>query len=100
MCHRFTSAANSRHVDRKLFRMRELRGAGVVTVAHVPTEFNPADLFTKVLGRQEFEKHRRTVLNLAAAEGVKRQAYEAQGKASASDTLAKNEKKAKVGYKA
>ena len=63
LCHRFTSAANSRHVDRKLFKMRELRGAGTVVVKHVPTEFNPADLFTKVLGRQEFEKHRRTVLN-------------------------------------
>ena len=35
--HRFTSAQNSRHVDRKLFKMRELRGAGVVTVELVPT---------------------------------------------------------------
>ena len=24
LCHRFTSAQNSRHVDRKLFKMREL----------------------------------------------------------------------------
>ena len=46
--------------------MRELRGAGVVTVKHVPTDINPADLFTKVLGRQPFERHRHTVLNLAA----------------------------------
>ena len=103
LCHRFTSAANSRHVDRKLFKMRELRGAGVVTVAHVPTEFNPADLFTKVLGRQDFEKHRRTVLNLAAAEGVQRQAYEARAKASASGEISSNEKKVKkkkMGFKA
>ena len=64
LCHRFTSAQNSRHIDRKLFKMRELRGAGLVTVSHVPTELNPADLFTKILSRQPFEKHRKTVLNL------------------------------------
>ena len=70
LCHRFTSAQNSRHIERKVFKMRELRGAGVVTVKHVPTELNPADLFTKVLGRQVFEKHRKTVLNLPCGEGV------------------------------
>lgn len=63
LCHRFTSAQNSRHVDRKMFKMRELRGAGTVTVRHIPTEQNPADLFTKVLSKSTFEKHRRTVLN-------------------------------------
>ena len=44
-----------------MFKMRELRGAGLVTVEHIPTEINPADLFTKILSRQVFEKHRRTV---------------------------------------
>ena len=34
LCHRFTSAQNSRHVDRKVFKMRELRGAGRVVVHH------------------------------------------------------------------
>ena len=47
-----------------MFKMRELRGAGVVTVEHIPTEINPADIFTKILSRQTFEKHRRTILNL------------------------------------
>ena len=70
LCHRFTSAQNSRHIDRKLFKMRELRGAGVVTVAHVGTEFNPADIFTKILTRQPFEKHRKTILNLSCDTGV------------------------------
>jgi hypothetical protein len=42
LCHRFTSAQNSRHINRKLFKMRELRGAGVVTVEWIPTELNPA----------------------------------------------------------
>ena len=64
LCHRFTSAQNSRHVDRKLFKMRELRGAEVVVVRHIPGETNPADLFTKILTRQPFEKHRKVVLNL------------------------------------
>ena len=70
LCHRFTSAQNSRHVDRKLFKMRELRGAGRVVVKHIPGVDNPADLFTKILSRQPFEKHRKTTLNLAADRGM------------------------------
>ena len=70
LCHRYTSAQNSRHVDRKLFKMRELRGAGVVTVRHIPGDTNPADMFTKILPRPTFEKHRKTVLNLAGDTGV------------------------------
>ena len=72
LCHRFTSASNSRHVDRKLFKMRELRGAGIVTVKWTPTDLNPADMFTKALSRQVFEKHRRVVLNTAGGEAVER----------------------------
>ena len=71
LCHRYTSAQNSRHVDRKLFKMRELRGAGVVDVAHVPTEHNPADLYTKILGAQPFARHRAHVLGLPAGQGAK-----------------------------
>jgi len=77
LCHRFTSAQNSRHIDRKLFKMRELRGAGIVTVSHVPTDRNPADLFTKILSRQPFEKHRKTVLNLAGETGMEHARREA-----------------------
>ena len=103
LCHRFTSAANSRHVDRKLFKMRELRGAGTVVVKHVPTALNPADLFTKVLSRQEFEKHRRTVLNTPAAESVARRAYErgvAQASCADKGGPPSASKKKKIGYKA
>ena len=57
-------------VDRKLFKMRELRGAGVVKVNHMPGEANPADLFTKILGRQVFEKHRKVILNQPAGSGL------------------------------
>ena len=66
MGHRYTSAQHSRHIDRKLYKMRELRGAGVVTVKYVPTADNTADLFTKVLSRQPFEKHRRKVMNITS----------------------------------
>ena len=68
LCHRYTSAQNTRHIDRKLYKMRELRGAGRVSVKYVPTGDNTSDIFTKVLSRQPFEKHRRVVLNLAASE--------------------------------
>ena len=58
------------HIDRKLFKLREMRGAGLVTVKYLGTEENTADLFTKILDRQPFEKHRKTVLNTAANDGV------------------------------
>ena len=88
-------------MDRKLFKMRELRGAGVVMVSHVPTELNPADLFTKVLGRQEFEKHRRAILNLPASESVMRQVHERKAKlAEEGGAKPANGKKKKVGFKA
>ena len=48
--------------------MRELRGAGIVNVQWISTDANPADMFTKVLGRQPFERHRRSVLNIAASD--------------------------------
>ena len=78
LCHRFTSAQHSKHIDRKLYKMRELRGAGVVSVRHISGEANPADLYTKVLGRDAFEKHRKFVLNLAGDTGAeygKRKAF-------------------------
>ena len=70
LCHRFTSAQNSRHIDRKTFKMRELRGAGRVVARHIPGGDNPADLFTKILTRQPFEKHRKFVLNLPGDTGM------------------------------
>ena len=53
-----------------MFKMRELRGAGVVIVRWVPTDDNTADLFTKLLSRQPFERHRRTIFNSAAGSVV------------------------------
>ena len=65
-----TSTPNSKHVDRKVFKMRELRGAGVVTGTHVPTDKNPSDIFTKIVTRQVFEKHLEFILNKDAGKAV------------------------------
>ena len=86
LCHRFTSAQNSRHVDRKLFKMRELRGAGRVVVRHMPGDTNPADLFTKILTKQPFEKHRKFVLNLAGDTGMEHARRARQAASDASST--------------
>ena len=84
LCHRFSSAQHSRHIDRKMFKMRELRGAGKVQVKWIPTDDNPADLFTKILSRQPFERHRKFVLNLAADAAVEQARVERQAKVDAS----------------
>ena len=69
LCHRYSSAQNSRHIDRKVFKMRELRGAEIVNVNLVVGDSNPADLFTKIVSKQLFEKFRKFVLGLAARPG-------------------------------
>ena len=56
-CHR------SRHVDRRYFKVRELVAEGVITVEHVDTKENSADLMTKVLDVDAHRKHTRRVLN-------------------------------------
>ena len=60
-----------RHIDRKMFKMRELRGAGVVTVRHIPGEQNPrGPVHQDSLSGQAFEKHRKFVLNLPGGAAV------------------------------
>ena len=67
LCHREGPAAGSRHFERKTFKMRELRGKGVVKVVKIPTEDNEADIFTKPLDRATFERHRDKLMNVEAA---------------------------------
>ena len=70
LCNSSTTGQNSRHVERKVFKMRELRRRGVVKVIHVPTKDNAADLFTKGLDTPTFQRHRDTVYNTAARPAV------------------------------
>ena len=64
LCRRFSSANHSRHVERKVFKMRQLRGAGVTNVSLVSGDSNPADLFTKIVSKQLFDKYRKFVIVL------------------------------------
>ena len=45
--------------------MRELRGAGVVNVILVTGDTNPADMFTKIVSKQLFDKYRKFVTRRA-----------------------------------
>ena len=62
LCQRVTTGKNSRHVERKTYKMRELHQLGIVRLSLVPTDDMEADLFTKPLPDKTFLKHRETVM--------------------------------------
>ena len=64
LCFRDTAGSHSRHVQRKEFKMKELRAEGHVLPVLVPTEVNFADLFTKVLTSSKFWGFLKVVMNL------------------------------------
>jgi hypothetical protein len=51
------SCNKSRHIDRRFFKVRELEAAGVLITRHVPTEDNAADMLTKHLPHDVFQRH-------------------------------------------
>jgi len=61
-CHR------SRHVDRRYFKVRELAFEGELRVEHIDTKLNSADLLTKPLEQESFDRHRARLLNLPEAD--------------------------------
>jgi len=68
LIHRNSSGGGAtRHVERKEFKMRELQRRKKVAVRLVKTADMEADILTKILDRAAFDKHRRTIKNLAAA---------------------------------
>ena len=69
LCHRTTVGRNSRHIERRGFKMRELRATGVVRLELVRTDDMDADMFTKPLRDEVFARHRATVMNLFDSEG-------------------------------
>ena len=68
LCHRATVGRHSRHVERKVFKMRELRFAGKVKVELVPTKDNASDMLTKALDEHTFARHRDTIMNRKISE--------------------------------
>ena len=67
LCNRTTNGKNSRHVERKVYKMRELRAQGVTKLVLVPTKEMSADMMTKVLDDDTFERHRDFIMNRKAA---------------------------------
>ena len=49
LCHRSSAGASTRHVQRRVFKMRELVSARLVSLKLVPTADMYADILTKIL---------------------------------------------------
>ena len=64
LCHRTTVGKNSKHVERRCYKMRELYHQGIVKLTLVPTAEMSADMLTKALDDKTFHKHRARVMNL------------------------------------
>jgi hypothetical protein len=47
-------------------KVRELQAEEVVSVAHINTKDNPADIFTKPVDRVDFLRHRSALMSGAA----------------------------------
>ena len=63
---RDSPGVNTKHVARRVFKMRELAARKIVSVRLVRTDEMEADIMTKILERQPFEKHRDSIMNAAA----------------------------------
>ena len=63
LCHRDSAGKHSRHVERKVYKMRELKRRGTVKLIHVRTAEMSADLLTKPLDDATFQRHRNTIMN-------------------------------------
>jgi hypothetical protein len=68
LIHRDGPGKNSRHIERRAFKMRELRGLNKVIVKLIPTAENEADLMTKPLDEATFKRHRDSLMNVKCAE--------------------------------
>lgn len=66
LCHRNSAGASTRHVERRVFKMRELNMTKRVKIGLVPTHMMHADILTKVLDLQAFRRCRAALMNLEA----------------------------------
>lgn len=66
LCYRNSAGPSTRHVERRVFKMRELNRTKKVKVGLVPTHLMYADVLTKVLDIQAFRRCRSALMNLEA----------------------------------
>ena len=59
------SNSTSKHIDVRYHLLRELVRQGNIIVNHVPSEYQHADILTKVLAFDLFTIHRRLFMNLS-----------------------------------
>ena len=52
----------AKHIDTRIYRVRELASAKHVELYKIPGDQQPADIFTKGLPRDAFDRHRRTLM--------------------------------------
>jgi len=52
----------AKHIDTRVYRIRELSESGEVKIYKVAGENQPADILTKSLPRPAFEKHRSSLM--------------------------------------
>ena len=70
LCHRTTAGSNSRHVDRKVYKMRELQHGGVVKTVLVPTK-DMRETNRSMMSIRASSRHDQTVEELAGLESMK-----------------------------
>ena len=58
------SSSNSKHIDVRYHFLRELVGTGDLSVKYLRTEDQHADIVTKAIGKESFEKHRDFLLEI------------------------------------
>jgi hypothetical protein len=56
------SCARSRHITRRHLKVRKLQAQGIVSVKHIGTDDNTADIFTKSISAEAFARHRATLM--------------------------------------
>ena len=60
------SCQRSRHIERRFLKVRELVALGEVSVHHVPTDLNRADVLTKPLDKHTFDTHVNALCGVAS----------------------------------
>ena len=66
LCHRSSAGSSTRHVQRRVFKMRELVSQRLVSLKLVSTADMYADILTKILDIPAFRKCRSALMNLEA----------------------------------